>query len=560
MRRTHLAGFAVLLALVGAEALLAAPAMLSGVVRNRAGVPQMGAQVELLRDDLTVAARSTTDGKGHFLMNALVPGHYSLKAMCTAYLPTLRENVRVRTATVVNLTMTTLYEAIQWLPAHPRARDAQQDDWMWTLRSAANRPLLRWLEDGPLVVVEDGKGSAPRLKARLMATGQEGTFGESGERISASLEETPADSKELLARVDFSPDTNAGMESMLGFRQDLGYAGSVQSLAAIAVQPEVSGPEGGSLQEWVVKTWETARLGDAIEIEAGSTAAMARLRGAGSTVRMMPFAKVSWTGGNRTLSYRMTSFVPSHPGSDLSEIGAAMPTAVLRGGELTMTHGLHQELAWERRTDASGMSVSVFNDRVENPLLEAATRFAAGEANSVATEALVDQTANLLRVAGPSYSSTGMTASLERLLPAGNRVRLSYANGGSVVIPAPTAPAGLAAVLAATRARRAQTYSISLSGTLEGTGTRWRASYRWQPEDTVTAIAPNAMDATSPYFNLKVRQPIRLSREGLSNFEVLLDVQNLLAEGYQPFLLNDGSLLLFAQQQRAVRGGVAFNF
>ncbi len=563
MRRTHFAGFAVLLALVGAEALLAAPAMLSGVVRNRAGVPQMGAQVELLRDDLTVAARSTTDGKGHFLMISLVPGHYSLKAMCTAYLPTMRENVRVRTATVVNLTMSTLYEAIQWLPTRPRARDAQQDDWMWTLRSAANRPLLRWLEDGPLVVVEDGKGSAPRLKARLMATGQEGTFGESGERISASLEETPADSKELLARVDFSPDSNAGMESMLGFRQDLGYAGSVQSVAAIAVQPEVSGPDGGSLQEWVVKTWETARLGDAIEIEAGSTAAMARMQGAGSAVRMMPFAQISWTGGNKILSYRMTTFVPSHPGSDPSEIGAGMPAVMLRGGDLTMTRGLHQELGWERHTDASGMSLTVFSDRVENPALEAATRFTTGETGSVATEALVDSTANLLRVAGPSYSSAGLSASVERLLPAGNRVRLSYANGDAVVIPAQaasTAPAGLAAVLAAARARRAQTYSISLSGTLEGTGTRWRASYRWQPEDTVTAIAPYATDASAPYLNLKVRQPIRLSREGLSNFEVLLDVQNLLAEGYQPFLLNDGSLLLFAQQQRVVRGGVAFNF
>ncbi len=60
-----------------------------------------------------------------------------------------------------------------------------------------------------------------------MATGQEGTFGESGERFTAIVEDTPSDSRELLARVDFAPDTDAGMESMLGFRQDLGIAGSV---------------------------------------------------------------------------------------------------------------------------------------------------------------------------------------------------------------------------------------------------------------------------------------------------------------------------------------------
>src|ERR1035437_8791985 len=119
---------------------------------------------------------------------------------------------------------------MRWLPAEPRNGNSQQDDWAWTLRTAANRPLLRWLEDGPLVVVADGSGSHPRLKARLVATGQEGAFSESGERISAAVEETPSDSRELLARVDFAPGTAAGMESMLGFRQDLGFAGSVQSV------------------------------------------------------------------------------------------------------------------------------------------------------------------------------------------------------------------------------------------------------------------------------------------------------------------------------------------
>jgi len=550
----------MLLALVSAEALLAAPASLTGVVRDRAGVPQIGAQVELLRDDLTVAATATTDRNGRFLMTSLVPGHYSMKAMCASYLPTLRENVRVRTATVVNLTMSTVYEAIQWLPARPRSRDAQQDDWTWTLRSAENRPLLRWLEDGPLVVLDDGKGSPPRLKARLMATGQEGTFGESGERFSATVEDTPADSKELLARVDFAPNTDAGMESMLGFRQDLGYAGSVQSVASVSVEPNVTGPEGSNLEEWVVRTWETARLGDAVEIEAGSNGAMARLRGSGTTTRMMPFAMVSWNSGDKTVSYRMTTVVPNHPGSDPSQIGASMPAVVVQGGQLAMTRGLHQELGWERHTQESGMSVALFSDRVDQPALEAAARFAAEDAGDLTAVALLDSAGNLLRAAGPSYATAGVTASIERVLPAGNRVRLSYANGDAVVIPAQAAPAGLATVLAAARARRAQTYSISLSGTLEGTGTRWHASYRWQPDDTVTAVAPNNQDASAPYFNLKVRQPIRLGRDGLTSFEVLLDVQNLLAEGYQPFLLKDGSLLLFAQQQRALRGGVAFNF
>ena len=174
--------------------------------------------------------------------------------MGTSFLPSLRENVRVRANTVVNLTLNTLYEVMQWLPAEPRAANASQDDWEWTLRSAANRPLLRWLEDGPLVVVSDRPGARPKLKARLMATGQDGTFGESGERFTASVEDTPSDSRELLARVDFAPDSDAGMESMLGFRQDLGFAGSVESMAAISIHPVIEGAGGEGLDEAAMRS------------------------------------------------------------------------------------------------------------------------------------------------------------------------------------------------------------------------------------------------------------------------------------------------------------------
>jgi hypothetical protein len=103
-------------------------------------------------------------------------------------------------------------------------------------------------------------------------------------------------------------------------------------------------------------------------------------------------------------------------------------------------------------------------------------------------------------------------------------------------------------------------YSLVLSGTADGTGTRWRASYRWQPEATVTQVAPFAIDASEPYLNVYIRQPIRLYREGPGGLEAQIDLRNLLAEGYQPFLTSDGSQLYFAQAQRSVCGGLAFNF
>jgi hypothetical protein len=42
--------------------------------------------------------------------------------------------------------------------------------------------------------------------------------------------------------------------------------------------------------------------------------------------------------------------------------------------------------------------------------------------------------------------------------------------------------------------------------------------------------------------------------------EALVDVRNLLAEGYRPFLSSDGSTLYFAEAARCVQGGLSFTF
>jgi Carboxypeptidase regulatory-like domain len=565
-RSAHLAGFAVLLVIAAAPAFGAAAASVSGVVRNSAGEPQIGAEVQLLRSNLSVVASVYTDDTGRFVISSLVPGTYALKAMGPYFLPSMREDVRVRGAVVVNLTLNTLYEVIQWLPAQPRSGQWQKDDWAWTLRSAANRPLLRWLQDGPLVVVSDGSSSRPKLKARLMATGQAGTFGESGERISTTVEDTPADSRELLARVDFAPGTDGSMESMLGFRQDLGMAGSVQSVAAFSVEPEVEGAGDQGLDEAAVRSFETMQIGPDIDAEVGSTAVMGRLGGnsPSTATAVLPYANVEWQSGDKSVRYRMATMMQDQDrGGDESETAAWMPAISMRGGSLAIEHGVHQEIGWERQTDASDLAVLVYSDRVYNPVLQAQGHFAStgsGAGSVVNSAVLFDPASNLMRVAGPAFSSAGVQASVARRLLGNNRVRVSYASGAALVMSALPTATPLAEVVAAAHPRRAQMYSISLSGTLDGTGTRWKASYRWQPDGTVTEVAPFAEDAASPYLNLRVSQPIHVTRDGSGGLEALLDVKNLLAQGYRPYILSDGSLLLFADDQRSLSAGLAFTF
>lgn len=550
----QLAGLVMLLAL-GTLPMWAAPASVSGTVRDSAGVPQIGAEVQLLRSDYTIAARTFTDSQGHFLIASVFPGHYALKAINSSFLPSMRENLRLRGGrTVVNLTLNTLYEVMQWLPAQPRAADARNDDWDWTLRSAADRPLLRWLEDGPLVVVSEGNGDTPKLKARIMATGQAGTFGESGERFSATVEDTPQNSRELLARVDFDPHTNAGLESMLGFRQDLGYAGSVQSVAAVAIAPQMEGAGEAGVSEFALSSGETMHFGDSAEVEAGSTEAIGHSSD-GMLAATLPFASVAWHGGNSTVRYRMASMLadPAHGDSD-----AAMPRASVREGSLVFEHGAHQEIGWERRTSTSGMAVLVYAEQIDNPVLQASAHFAAGGAPHAGVF-LYDPASGLIRTAGPSYSSSGVQASAQRVLPGGTLLRAAYATGNAVVMPA-LPQSEFSQMLASAHARRVQAFSLSLSGTLDGSGTRWQASYRWQPDDSITELAPFAVEALAPYLNLHICQTVHQSRNGSTGLQALVEVQNLLAQGYHPYLLNDGSILIFAQDARTLRAGLAFTF
>ena len=264
----------------------------------------------------------------------------------------------------------------------------------------------------------------------------------------------------------------------------------------------------------------------------------------------LPFATLAWHTGNSTVSYRMAS-APIAANQGESKAGSYLPQVSMRKGQLALQHGLHQEIGWERRTDASGVSFAVYSDKLDNPVIEARGR-ATGDG------VLTDPISGLMRGAGQNFSSAGVMAAVEHRMAGGNLIRISYANGDALVIPAQVRPTALSQVFGAARPRHSQMYAISLSGTLDGTGTRWHASYRWQPADTVTPIAPYSVGAIQPYLNLHLRQPIATRHDGLS-VEALLDVNNLLAEGYRPYLLN-GGVVVFAQDQRSVGAGLAFTF
>jgi hypothetical protein len=108
--------------------------------------------------------------------------------------------------------------------------------------------------------------------------------------------------------------------------------------------------------------------------------------------------------------------------------------------------------------------------------------------------------------------------------------------------------------------KSAQTATIALRGRVIHTGTSVRASYRWQPTRLVTAVDPYASFSDQAYFSCYLRQALRLGSLLPTGLDATVDVTNLLAQGYRPFLSADGQTLFLAQSPRTIQAGLAFTF
>ena len=65
---------------------------------------------------------------------------------------------------------------------------------------------------------------------------------------------------------------------------------------------------------------------------------------------------------------------------------------------------------------------------------------------------------------------------------------------------------------------------------------------------------------SDPFLNVFVRQPIPSLGFLPGHMEMIVDLRNLLAQGYVPVLGQDGQTVYFVQAARSVRGGVSFTF
>jgi len=149
---------------------------------------------------------------------------------------------------------------------------------------------------------------------------------------------------------------------------------------------------------------------------------------------------------------------------------------------------------------------------------------------------------------------------LQRKLAADLTATLDYGYGGVLDLTRPDVQLQEARQSLSTVRRHA--VAGKLSGRVPGCKTRWTTSYGWVSGQALTPVDMfNASPGQSdPYLNVFVRQPLPGFAFLPVHMEAMLDLRNLMAQGYVPVMGQDGRTVYLVQPARSVRGGVAFTF
>jgi Carboxypeptidase regulatory-like domain len=547
-------------------------AAVSGVVRDAQGVAQMGALVQVLANDAMVGT-AFTDLHGRYLIANLVPGKYEVRASAALFVPTMRENLQLRPGAkaVVNLTLNAIFDAASWLPAERRKADEPSDDWTWTLRSAANRPILRLVEDGQMTVISSSAAETrtPPDHVRASMTSGDGGFGTGGIHNVFVLDRSLADGSGMMLRADMGSTSGSALRApstdvQAGYQKKLGFAGAARTVVSYQAHPEIIGSGGVSgVQAMQVASAQKTQLGDTVELEVGS--AVYVVHAANSMFAGRPFLRVTahptsaWTVG-----YRMATSRDLQSFAGLDSVQMELPVAVLSEGRMQTERGLHQEIAVGRKLGKGLVQVALYHDNLNRIAVagggelspaDLAISNAPGSTNGF----LADTTTDTFRVMGAGYKTHGLNLILSEPITPAMWVALEYSNGSAL-----TAGDGVAMTLPSIatdlKPMASQSLTVALKGRVIHTGTQVRASYRWQPERFVTAVDPYEAFGDQAYLSFYLRQPVRCGSLLPPGLEATIDVTNLLEQGYRPFLSADGQMLFLAQSPRTIQAGLAFNF
>jgi hypothetical protein len=534
------------------------PGGISGYVRDSSGIPQMGAVVEIFASTAR-GLKVFTDGSGFYSASDLVPGLYTIKVTAASFLPAVREKIGLRPggAARVNITLNTLLDVMQVGPLRGVTDD---DGWKWTLRSVANRPILRVLDD-PSYTLEKPDHDLKGSLSFLAGTAAEGYGSGSDLSTGFSVEHSifSADRVGLSGNVGYGVGLPASvLRASYSHRLPNGSSPSL-AVTLRRFAPSDSNLGNAALQALAVSAGDDITMGDVLELKFGSE--LQTIQFLGRVTAFRPYGSADLhLSPNTVVEYDYATSLPDERAekgfdsapADLSETN---PRVSVADFSARLERAQHQELNVSRRLGKNSVQVAVFTDHVGNTAL-----VGTGDVTAAGGFLLPDIYSGTFTYTGNTLDTRGLRMVLARKFSSDLTATLDYAWGGVLDLSKPDVELQQARQWVTTQRRHA--LAAKLSGTVPHTHTRWIASYRWINGPALTPVDMfNASPGQSdPYLNLFIRQPIPSMGFLPGHMEAIVDLRNLLAQGYVPVLGQDGQTVYLVQSARSVRGGVAFNF
>jgi len=561
---TRILGWCVVVASLCATAAAGVnPGSISGYVKNTAGTAQMGVTIELLsatgRPQVTY-----TDAKGFFSLAGLVPGTYDVYASAPSFLSTLRQDVVLAAGAnkVINVTLKTLFEAVSMLPPVKKS-DSDDDSWKWTLRSNANRPVLRFDGDTAIVVEKGEDGKPLQGTLALMAGAASEGYG-SGSDLGTA----------------FNIEQSLFHTGMLGIAGDLGYGNGVPdgvvrtsytrnsddgwspSVALIVrhfAAPDTV-PRGGALEAIAMSYSDGFSVGNLMDFKVDTQGQAIQFLGREVNAFRPGATADLHLSENTILEYHYATSEPdtraakgfdSAP-ADLSESG---PRMSMVDGNPILENAHHHEISLSQRAGANKFQLAYYNDRVKDPAL-----LGVGDISIISGDILPDIYSGTFNYNGGELKAQGVRFVYQRKLSNNVTATLDYAYGGVLELEQPLV--NWSAVPGDLDHAWRHTAAFKLNGSIPRCKTKWIASYRWTSGQTLVPV--DLFDASAgqadPFFSLFIRQPLPHFHGMPGSMEALIDIRNLLAQGYVPVIGPDGNTVYLVQTARSVRGGLAFTF
>lgn len=573
---------------------------LMGTVVNAAGIPQMGATVNLFDRYQRLIARTITGASGRFAFADLPAEQYSILVSLASFLPATRSNIAVRAGidSMLEIHLATLFSDVRVHYKVPTA--AMTEEWKWVLRaSPATRLITRYLPP------DTENASLGEMHPRVFS----GTHA----MVSISGGDTgliDADSLQGDMGTGFILSTNILGKNQLqvggAFGQTSSFGPASMGLSAIYSRggndglgrpPEIAltvsqfgliggGPQAGNLQPTAavrVMSLSSYQVLDPVEnvhIEYGATGESVGF-GNERISRASPYARatvgigrageivVAYSDGDRPeqlLAHQKSEQAGSPEtgagvGDDLAAVAnglARMPQISSRGGDLRLQRTESYEVGFSKTAGSRTYAVSAFREKVRDGWVNMAGDLAQVDPEDLLSDGISQTSA--YDIGG--YTRNGYLVSVNQRTGDLLDFAVAYGRMGGFVRDAGSLEAALNGESGVLLERNEDVANASVHAKVPKCGTQIWASYGWFASGSVI---PQHMFVTqsaylAPGFNIFVRQPLPSFLGMPARMALTADLRNLMAQGYMPLGANDGHTVLIVQSPRIIRGGLNFVF